>query len=237
MHNKGILYKFKEDNTDEKKLKDLLVFLDDDGLSLGDSQKEAFTKFLDRGTARQLSSATKRDCEVLFGMDFRNLDDTRATLYVPEDFPAPSPSYELCAVLDKIRRRVELDTEAACRLIINEILLEVIDEAADAGANVWGFFEVPNGWTGNAFTGFTDYMIGSKLKVGELDSMLLVVEAKLEWPRKAVWQVLIEAGCHLKTRMGAGKNTPVFAVLSNGTLFQFFAIDTDMRSLPQSSNF
>jgi hypothetical protein len=31
----------------------------------------------------------------------------------------------------------------------------------------------------------------------------------------------------LKKRLAAGKNTPVFAVLTNGLLFRFFAIDTD----------
>jgi hypothetical protein len=40
-------------------------------------------------------------------------------------------------------------------------------------------------------------------------------------------QVLAEAGCLLKKRLAAGKKTPVFAVLTNGTDFRFFAIDTD----------
>ena len=43
----------------------------------------------------------------------------------------------------------------------------------------------------------------------------------------ALPQVLAEAGCLLKKRMEAGKNTPVFAVLTNSRFFQFFAIDTD----------
>ena len=59
------------------------------------------------------------------------------------------------------------------------------------------------------------------------DSFLLVVEAKYEWPAKSVAQTLVEAGCLLKKRLAAGKNTPVFAVLTNGLLFRFFAIDTD----------
>ena len=60
-----------------------------------------------------------------------------------------------------------------------------------------------------------------------MDSFLLVVEAKKEWPDSAIPQVLAEAGCLLKKRLAAGKNTPVFAVLTNGRLFRFFAIDTD----------
>ena len=43
----------------------------------------------------------------------------------------------------------------------------------------------------------------------------------------SVAQVLCEAGCLLKKRLAAGKETPVFAVLTNGLLFRFFAIDTN----------
>ena len=60
-----------------------------------------------------------------------------------------------------------------------------------------------------------------------MDSFLLVVEAKKEWPDSAIPQVLAEAGSLLKKRLAAGKNTPVFAVLTNGLFFRFFAIDTD----------
>jgi len=60
-----------------------------------------------------------------------------------------------------------------------------------------------------------------------MDSFLLVEEAKKEWPDSAIPQVLCEAGCLLKKRLAAGKNTPVFAVLTNGLFFRFFAIDTN----------
>ena len=60
-----------------------------------------------------------------------------------------------------------------------------------------------------------------------MDSFLLVVQAKKEWPDSAIPQVLAEAGCLLKKRLAAGKNTPVFAALTNGTDFKFFAIDTN----------
>ena len=60
-----------------------------------------------------------------------------------------------------------------------------------------------------------------------MDSFLLIVEAKKEWPDSAIPQVICEAGCLLKKRLAAGKNTPVFAVLTNGLFFRFFAIDVD----------
>ncbi|EGF77735.1 hypothetical protein BATDEDRAFT_27416 [Batrachochytrium dendrobatidis JAM81] len=68
----------------------------------------------------------------------------------------------------------------------------------------------------------------SQLPVAKVtDIFFLVVEAKKEWLDSAVPQVLAKAGCLLKKRLAAGKNTPVLAVLTNGTLFRFFAIDTD----------
>lgn len=83
--------------------------------------------------------------------------------------------------------------------------------------------------TGFGYTGDVDYMFGSsKTKsVDTMDSFLLVVEAKYEWPAKSVAQTLAEAGCLLKKRLAAEKKTPVFAVLTNGMDFRFFAIDTD----------
>jgi hypothetical protein len=102
---------------------------------------------------------------------------------------------------------------------------------SESNEQLWGFCEVKNDWegTGVAYTGDVDYMFGSsKTKsVENMDSFLLVVEAKHEWPDKSVTQTLAEAGCLLKKRLDAGKNIPVFAVLTNGTFFRFFAIDTD----------
>ncbi|KAK5669306.1 hypothetical protein QVD99_003706 [Batrachochytrium dendrobatidis] len=94
-----------------------------------------------------------------------------------------------------------------------------------------GFCEVKNDWEGKEFgyTGDVDYMLESSdtKTVDTMDSFLLVVGAKKEWPDSAVPQILCEAGCLLKKRLAAGKNTPVLAVLTNGTDFRFFAIDTD----------
>jgi hypothetical protein len=68
----------------------------------------------------------------------------------------------------------------------------------------------------------------SKIKsVDTMDSLLLVVQAKNEWLDSAIPQIICEAGCLLKKRLAVGKKTPVLAVLTNGTDFRFFAIDTD----------
>ena len=67
----------------------------------------------------------------------------------------------------------------------------------------------------------------NQLMIWILFFWLLVMEERYEWPAKSVAQTLAEAGCLLKKRLAVGKKTPVFAVLTNGTDFRFFAIDTD----------
>ena len=122
-----------------------------------------------------------------------------------------------------------MDNEKSCRIIIDAILTEVL--LNEANEKLLGFCEVTNDWEGSGFeyTGDVDYMLGTSKNrsVEAMDSFLLVVEAKKEWPDKAVAQVLCEAGCLLKKRLAKGKNTPVFAVLTNGIFFRFFAIDVD----------
>jgi hypothetical protein len=114
-------------------------------------------------------------------------------------------------------------------MLIDAVLTEVL--LSESNDKLKGFCEVKGDWEGTevSYTGNVDYMFGtSEMPVAKVpDTFVLVVEAKKEWPDSAVPQVLCEAGCLLKKRLAAGKNTPVFAVLTNGTLFRFFAIDTD----------
>jgi hypothetical protein len=131
--------------------------------------------------------------------------------------------------LERIDKVWVFDNEKACRIIIDAILTDVL--LNESNEELLGFCKVKNDWEGTGFgyTGDVDYIFGSsKTKsVDTMDSFLLVVEAKKEWPDSAIPQVLCEAGCLLKKRLAAGKNTPVFAVLTNGTDFRFFAIDTN----------
>ena len=114
-------------------------------------------------------------------------------------------------------------------MLIDAVLIEVLKN--EFNDYLYGFCEVKNDWEGPGvgYTGNIDYMVGSfrTKSIDNMDSFLLVVQAKKEWPDNAIPQVLAEAGCLLKKRLAAGKETPVFAVLTNGTEFRFFAIDTD----------
>jgi len=179
----------------------------------------------------KFSSATLNDCVRPDGLAL-NIDYAivkAPTIDIPVDFPAPAASAHLCETLARIEKVWVLDNEKACRIVIDAILTEVL--LNESNEQLLGFCEVKNDWEGTGFgyTGDVDYMFGSsKTKsVDTMDSFLLVVEAKKEWPDSAIPQVLAEAGCLLKKRLAAGKNTPVFAVLTNGLLFRFFAIDID----------
>jgi hypothetical protein len=179
----------------------------------------------------QFSKATFSHCVRLDGLalniDYATID--APTLHIPTSCPIPVASDFLCENLSRIRTVWVLDNEKACRIVIDAILTEVL--LNETNERLLGFCEVKNDWEGTGFgyTGDVDYMFGSsKTKSADnMDSYLLVVEAKKEWPDSAIPQVLCEAGCLLKKRLAAGKNTPVFAVLTNGLLFRFFAIDTD----------
>ena len=177
------------------------------------------------------SKATLNDCVRPDGLAL-NIDHVfidAPSLHIPTSFPTPVASDFLCENLSRIKTVWVLDNEKACRIVIDAILTEVL--LNESNEQLLGFCEVKNDWEGTGFgyTGDVDYMFGtSKTKsVDTMDSFLLVVEAKKEWPDSAIPQVLCEAGCLLKKRLAAGKNTPVFAALTNGLLFRFFAIDID----------
>ena len=151
------------------------------------------------------------------------------TLRIPQEIIIPVPSDFLCEHLLAVQKLFVLNNEKSCRMLIDAILIEVLK--SEFNDSLYGFCEVKNDWEGKGFgyTGDVDYMFGSsKTKsVDDMDSFLLVAQAKKEWPDSAIPQVLAEAGCLLKKRLAAEKKTPVFAALTNGLLFRFFAIDTD----------
>ena len=211
--------------------KPLNQLTDEEQSRLTDKQKKALKALIGSKPSVPFSSATLSDCVRSDGLAL-NIDYTSVkapTIHIPVDFPAPTASDHLCETLARIEKVWVLDNEKACRIVIDAILTEVL--LSESNEQLLGFCEVKNDWEGTGFgyTGDVDYMFGSsKTKsVDDMDSFLLVVEAKYEWPAKSVAQTLAEAGCLLKKRLAARKNTPVFAVLTNGTDFRFFAIDTD----------
>jgi hypothetical protein len=180
------------------------------------------------------SSATLFDCARPDGLalDLRYIEpfvNPAPTLRIPQEIVHPVPSDFLCEHLITVQKHFAMNNEKSCRMLIDAILTEVLTD--ESNECLFGFCAVENDWegTGLGYTGSVDYMLGSsRIKsAATMDSFLMVTEAKHEWPDTSVAQVICEAGCLLKRRLEAGKHTPVFAALTNGLLFRFFAIDTD----------
>lgn len=196
-----------------------------------DEKRQIISASNSRTEILRFSSAGLQDCVRVdgLGLNIKHLYTTAPTIHIPKKFRAASPSKWLSLTLKKIHKVWVVDNEKASRLIIDAILTEIL--SSDVNPSLLGFCEVRNDWAGNSvcYAGCVDYMIGTSFirSVDNMDSFLLIVEAKKEWPDSAVPQVICEAGCLLKRRLAVGKKTPVFAALTNGFLFRFFAIDVD----------
>jgi hypothetical protein len=215
-------------------------------------RKVVMTKLHSGKITKSFSKMTMTDIKRADGLNL-NLENVypertklhTPTLRLPGYIDSPSPSAWLCEGLKKYDSVWAFNTEMACKIIIDAIITESLYYS---DANLTAFCETDNRWSGAGieYTGNVDYMIGScdtRETAENIDSFLLVVKAKLEWPQRymlpltphvlilcscsALPQVLAEAGCLLRRRLAAGKNTPVFAVLTNAEHFQFFAIDVD----------
>ena len=185
---------------------------------------------MDSNESTVFSSVTLEDVKRPDGLNLnlKNIERNRIirpSLILPEGIRTLGivPSDILAQYLERLDEIWDFATVMACRSKIDAVITEAI---ATSGVDFRAFCEVRNDWSGTGFSykGNVDYMIGAG---DRLESFLLVVEAQKDWPDSAVAQVLAEAGCLLKNRQAIGKSTPVFAILTNGVNFQFFAIDTN----------
>ena len=148
------------------------------------------------------------------------------TIHIPPEFVFPITSAFVCEHLLSLQDLFVIDNERACRMLIDAILIEVLK----TDDSLFGFCEVQNDWEGPGlgYTGNVNYMLSSSRNKHIMESFLLIVQASKEWPDDAVAQVISKAGCLLRNNLAAGKkNNPVFAVLTNGLFYRFFAVDTD----------
>ena len=149
------------------------------------------------------------------------------SFFISPDEPAPKVSDWLCDTLSRIHQVWKLTNEKARRILLDAILTDVI--ASDQGLRATGYCKVrvQLETEGFVFNGYSDYVIGStggaQSRNPDLNCCLLVVEAKNEMNDQAVLQALAQAACIQRHR--EPRSTPVFAVLTNAFIFQFFAID------------
>ncbi|KAJ3259331.1 hypothetical protein HK103_002529 [Boothiomyces macroporosus] len=188
----------------------------------------------------KLSKATFKDCERDDGLHL-NLQyvteeyEDITTLHLPMEIQERKdlvPTKLLCDYLEMLESVWVFNHEFMCRSKIDAIFACALRSHANGQkSKLRAFGEVNNSCetAGVSYRGFVDYMIGSgqfkDSPASKIDSFIIAVEAKREWPDQAVAQVITEAGCLLKNRLKAGKKTPVFAILTNSRFFKFYAID------------
>ena len=185
----------------------------------------------------ELGTASFKDCALEDGLnlDLRFVTGHNAhipTLRLPKDIQDLEIELPdtLCNHLEILEEVWSFNHKAMCRSKIDAILANAL---YTFGYKMHAFGEVTNAWNGPGvyYNGRVDYMIGSGQpedhSIQDIDSFIIVVEAQLDWPAEAVSQTLAEVGCVLRNRLQAGKNTPVFAILTNSKFFRFFAIDVD----------
>ena len=142
-------------------------------------------------------------------------------LSLPTGFVRPIISNTLHESLVYLAKPNKLETEAGRSDVIKAFMREAAEQV---NTDLELLPEFPLSWKQNGlrFNGFIDLVMTNDDK----SSILLVVEAKNGWQANlGVFQLLAEAGCLLRSREKIGKKTPVFAILSDGCHFKFFAID------------
>ncbi|KNC97014.1 uncharacterized protein SPPG_07829 [Spizellomyces punctatus DAOM BR117] len=170
------------------------------------------------------------------------------SLQVPPFVGSVHPTEHLTRQLDRLDRVWSLNSEAACRTIVDAILGEavdtfyhgiMVDERPQEDAMKVGrplgrlrvFLEVDLEWRGpnKGATGIVDYLLGhgggDDVDDVKKDSFLIAVEAKKEWPNSAIPQAIAGGGTLLRYRQKYGRSGPVFVILTNATLWNFYCID------------
>ena len=141
----------------------------------------------------QFSKASLNDCMRPDGLalDLRFSEIIGPSLHIPQEIIFPVPSDFLCEHLLTVQNLFVLNNEKSCRMLIDAILIEVLK--SEFNDSMYGVCEVKNDWEGTGFgyTGDVDYMIGSSItkSVDTMDSFLIIVEAKKEWPDSGIPQV------------------------------------------------
>ena len=168
------------------------------------------------------SSATRANIVEDLRLNLSTLNDTSFLLELPEHFPTVNVSDHFIWNLEAIIRHWNMDNEASKSAIISLFLTEAFTQV---GSDLLCIFpQVEESWEGGKyiFRGVLHYAIATE----DQASQMFVVEVKAVWGSKiSQWQLLAEAGCILKNRLAKGRKTPVMAVLTDGSHFQFFAID------------
>ena len=128
---------------------------------------------------------------------------------MPADVPDPEISQRLCADIEQVLSKCILRNEASNSLLVQAILMAALDYS--------------HGQLSLSLQSRLDAETARAVYQGRADYKRGIVD------EKAIWQTLAKAACLQRKRKEEGKDTPVFAVLTNVLSFRFFIIDTDSR--------
>ncbi|TPX72806.1 hypothetical protein SpCBS45565_g00301 [Spizellomyces sp. 'palustris'] len=168
-----------------------------------------------------------------FGLNMTNVTNESIPRWMlPDDVKQIVPRLACEDMLACVARNFVLTSEATRRTLIDLTLADVLDNEefqSSIPLRCWG--EVPMHWRGAnvGFHGKADYAIGHGLPDAPptLDTYLIAIEAKVDWPKTSIYQALAQGATLHKKRKAAGKKAIVFVILSNGLLWQFFNIGED----------
>ena len=149
-------------------------------------------------------------------------------LLFPQRYESVVASEGLIAVLESARcGDLDMSTDAGKSDVIMGFILEA---QRHFPSHLSTMQQVKLIW--KDFKGFIDIAVCTQ----DMESIILVVEAKRGWLNGKVYQLLAEAGCLLQQRdEELGKKTPVLGLLSDGYRYQFFAIDERDKSVYSSN--
>ena len=171
----------------------------------------------------RFSEASREGClrEDGLNLDLRYILRPMESFYLLENVTPIEPSDKLCEDLAYIAVHVTVNNEQSRRDIIAAVLKDVLSRF-DAD-RIHLFQNEPQRWKSKTvqYTGVLDYVIGSTAG----SSRMFLIEAKDSWSDQSVYQVVMQLGCLQKQR---SDKTPVFALLTNGLFYRFFAIDAEM---------
>jgi len=137
------------------------------------------------------------------------------------------PSERFSGIVKDLLHAWGMTTEMARRTLIDAYLLEVLSNKKDEHGNtlypykIWCEVKMET----DEVQGILDYA-GTIQSVAPTRPYLLVLEAKVEWPMNAYCQLLAEMYAILKNNENS---LPIYGVLSNGSDWQFFKLDTDLK--------
>ncbi|KAJ3291298.1 hypothetical protein HK104_006199 [Borealophlyctis nickersoniae] len=216
-----------------------------------DVLRETLKEAARKDKPKSFDELTESDLEGILGLNLTNVQTEdkllRPSVVLPpvEEFPACGPSEELKFTLRRLKRVWTRASDAGCRSFVDAIVCEALDvvngwvdgDTGTGAATMAGKLRaypqtlVEYRGVGRAVRGRVDYLIGhansSVMIDPDMDGFMVVVASEVSWAPWNWIQAVGEGGAVLRKRRSELRRGPVFVVLTNAKMWQFFVIDED----------